>query len=201
VRFRRPDRSFQTGTRAKPTRPDGRHRKRRLVTGGMAFALACVLAATPALRADQLGGLLASIGGLGLAGFAYALVRGRAWAVPWAVVVLGGVYAGSLFLPERGVDRQAAVVAAAFVLLAELTYWTLELRSPISPEPGMLERRAALVAATTVGALLVAGVAIAASSIPLGGGLLGDLLGVFAAVAALAVVAWLAERGRAQSRT
>jgi hypothetical protein len=166
----------------------------------MAVALAAVLAATPALRADRLGGLLASVGALGLAGFFYGVVRGRTWAVPWAVVVLGGAYAGSLFLPDRGVDRQAAVVAAAFVLLAELSYWTLELRAPISPEPGILERRAALVAAATLGALLVSGVAIGASSIPLGGGVLGDLLGVFAAVAALAIVAALADRGR-QSRT
>jgi hypothetical protein len=165
----------------------------------MALALACVLAATPALRADRLGGLLASVGALGLAGFAYALVRGRTWGVPWALVVLGGAYAGSLFLPERGVDRQAAVVAAAFVLLAELSYWTLELRAPISPEPGMLERRAALIAVATLGGLLVAAVAVAASSIPLGGGVLGDLLGVFAAVAALAIVAALAERGRQSS--
>jgi hypothetical protein len=158
-----------------------------------------VLAATPAVRADRLGGLLASAGALGLAGFAYGLVRGRPWAVPWAVVVLGGVYAGSLFVPERGVDRQAPFVAAAFLLLAELSYWTHELRTPISPEPGMLERRAMLIAAATLGGLLVAAVAIAATAIPLGGGVLGDLLGVAAAIAALAIVAWLAERGRSRS--
>jgi hypothetical protein len=158
-----------------------------------------VLAAEPALRAAQLGGLLASVGGLAFVGFAYALVRGRAWAVPWVVVVLGGAYAASLFLPERGVDREAPLVAAAFVLLAELSYWTLELRTPISPEPGMLERRSVLVAAATLGGLLVAAVAVAATAIPLGGGVVGDLLGVFAAVLALAVVAWLAERGRQSS--
>jgi hypothetical protein len=158
-----------------------------------------VLAATPALRADRLGGLLAAVGALGLAGFAVGLVRGRAWAVPWAVLVLGGAYAGSLFLPERGVDRQAPFVAAAFLLLGELSYWTLELRTPISPEPGMLERRATLVAAATLGGLLVAAVAIGATAIPLGGGVLRDLLGVGAAIGALALVAWLAERGRSRA--
>jgi hypothetical protein len=158
-----------------------------------------VLAATPAVRADRLGGLLASVGALGLGGFVYGLVRGRAWAVPWAVVVLGGAYAASLFLPERGVDRHAPFVAAAFLLLAELSYWTLELRTPISPEPGILERRAMLIAAATLGALLVSGVAVGATWIPLGGGVLGDLLGVAAAIGALAIVAWLAERGRSRS--
>ena len=169
--------------------------------GASALALAVGLAAVPALRAERLGGLLAAVGGLGVAGFAYGLVRGRAWAVPWAVVVLGGVYAGSLFLPERGVDRDVPLVAAAFVLLAELSYWTRELGVPLTPEPGMLERRTALVATAGLGALVVAGVAMVATAIPLGGGVLGDLLGVVAAVAALGVVAWLAERGRAQSST
>jgi hypothetical protein len=160
-----------------------------------------VLAAEPALRAERLTGLLAAVGGVGFAGFAYALARGRSWAVPWAVVVLGAAYAASLFLPERGVDREAPLFAAAFVLLAELSYWTLELRAPISPEPGMLERRAAVIAAIALGGLVLASVALAATAVPVGGGVLGDLLGVVAAIGALGLVAWLAERGRAQSST
>jgi hypothetical protein len=159
-------------------------------------ALAAALAAAPALRAERLTGLLAFVGAVGLVGFVYGLLRGFSGAVPWAVVVLGGAYAGSLFLPERGVDRDAPLVAAGFVVLAELAYWTLELRTPLSPEPGMLARRARLVGAAGVGALVVAAIAIVATAIPLGGGLTGDLLGVAAAVAALAVVATLADRGR-----
>lgn len=151
--------------------------------------------------ADRLVGLLAFVGAVGVAGFAYALVRGRAWAAPWALVLLGTAYAGSLFAPERGIDREAPLVAAGFLLLAELTYWTLELRTPVDPEPGMLARRTALVAAAALGALLVAAVAVAATEIRLGGGLAGDLLGIAAAIAALAVIARLAERSRRQSST
>ena len=96
---------------------------------------------------------------------------------------------------------QGFSVAASFLLLAELAYWTLELRTPLSPEPGMLERRAMLIAAAVIGGLLVATVAMVATAIPLGGGLAADLLGVVAAIGALGVLAWLAERGRAQSST
>ena len=165
------------------------------------MALAVALAAAPALRADRLAGLLACVGAVGVAGFVYSLLRGSAGAVPWVVVVLGGAYAGSLFLPERGIDRDAPLVAAGFVVLAELGYWTLELRTPLSPEPGMLGRRGVLVAAAGIGALVVAAVAIVATAIPLGGGVMGDLVGVVAAVGALAVVAALADRGRRQSST
>jgi hypothetical protein len=130
---------------------------------------------------------------------AYAVLRGRAWALPWALVFLGAAYAGSLFLPDRGVDRQAPLVAAGFLLLAELSYWALELRTPVSPEPGMLSRRAVVVATAGLGALVVASVAVVATAIPLGGGVLVDLVGVAAAVAALAVVARLAQRERQSS--
>jgi hypothetical protein len=158
-----------------------------------------VLAIEPVLRAERLTGLLGTAGGVGFAGFVWGVARGRSWAVPWAVVVLGGAYAASLFLPEREVDRSAPLMAATFVLLAELAYWTLELRAPLSPEPGMLERRMALIAVTTIGGFILASVALAATAVPVGGGVLGDLLGVAAAIGALTIVAWLAQRGRQSS--
>jgi hypothetical protein len=160
--------------------------------------VAAVLAVEPVLRAERLTGLLGAVAGVGFVGFVWGLARGRTWAVPWAVVVLGGAYAASLFLPERDVDRSAPLLAAALVLLGELAYWTLELRAPISPEPGMLERRSALIAVTTIGSFILASVALAATAVPLGGGVLGDLLGVVAAIAAFALVAWLAQRERSQ---
>ena len=167
------------------------------MTGALALALAGALAAVPVTRAERLTGLLVALAGVGFVGFAWGLLRGRPWAVSWAVVVLGAAYTASLFLPERGLDRQAPLVAAGFVLLAELAYWTHELRAPISPEPGMLERRSLLIAAATLGAMVVASVALAATAVPLGGGALADLLGVIAAVGALGVVAWFAQRERA----
>ena len=171
----------------------------RFLTGALAVAVAVGLAAAPALRADRLGELLAAAGAVGVAGFVYGLVRARAWAVPWVVVVLGGTYAASLFLPQRGVDETAPLFAAAFLLLAELTFWTAELRAPLSPAPGMLERRVFVIAAATLGATLVAAFALTATAVPLGGGVLADLLGVAAAIGALAIVAWLAQRGRQSS--
>jgi hypothetical protein len=155
-----------------------------------------VLAATAALGAGELSGLLAVVGGAGVLALAYGVLLGRSWPVPWGLMLLGGAYAGSLFLPERGVDREAPLVAACFLLVAELAYWALELRTPVSPEPGMLTRRATLVAAAAFGALPVAAVVVAATAIPLGAGVLVDLLGVAAAVAAFAVVARLAQRER-----
>jgi ABC-type Fe3+-siderophore transport system permease subunit len=169
----------------------------RLATGGAALVVALGLAAAPALRAERLVGLLACAGGLGVLFLVYALVRGRASVVPWSLVALGGAYAGSLFLPERGIDREAPLVAAAFVLLAELAYWTLELGTPIEPEPGMLGRRVGVVAAATLGALVVAAAVTVAATVQVGGGVPADLLGVAAAVGALAIVTWLAQRQRA----
>jgi hypothetical protein len=163
--------------------------------------VAIALAAAPALRADRLGGLLAVAGALAVLVLGYGLARGRAAPVPWTLVLLGAAYTGSLFLPDDGIDIRAPLVAAGFLLLAELSYWTLELRTPVSPEPGMLARRTLLVTAAALGALVTGGIALAATAIPLGGGLLADLLGVVAAVAALAVVARLAQRDGAQSST
>jgi hypothetical protein len=171
----------------------------RLAAAAAAIALASLLAAAIALRADRLGGLLASVGALAVLSLAYGVLRGRAWTVPWALLLLGGAYAGSLFLSSPDVDREAPLVAAGFLLVAELAYWSLELRTPISPEPGMLGRRAALIVAAALGALVVASVAIVATAISLGGGVLVDLLGVAAAVAALVVVARLAQREQASA--
>jgi hypothetical protein len=136
---------------------------------------------------------------LALVVLAYGVVFGRPAAVPWALLLLGTAYTGSLYLPDRGIDTHAPLVAAGFLLLAELAYWSLELRTPIGPEPGMLPRRTLTVIAAALGALVVAGIAIAATAIDVGGGLLADLLGVVAAVAAIAVVARLAQRGQSST--
>jgi hypothetical protein len=158
------------------------------------LAVASALAAMPVLRADRLDGLLTAAGAVAVVSLAYGLLRGRTWVVPWCLLLLGAAYGGSLFLPERGVDEDAPFVALGFVLLAELAYWALELRTPIAPEPGMFVRRAALVAAAASGGLVVALLAIVATALPLGGGVLWNAVGVLAAAGVLAVVARLAQR-------
>jgi hypothetical protein len=190
ARGRAARRSGRGGDRIPATRAPGP----RLIVSLAALALAAALAAVPVLRADRLDGLFLAAGGVAVAVLGYGLARGRASAVPWTLLLLGAAYGGALFLPERGVDEDAPLLALGFVLLAELSYWALELRTPLTSEPGMLVRRAAIVAAAALGALVVAVLSIAATAVPLGGGVLWDAVGVLAAAAVLLIVARLAER-------
>jgi hypothetical protein len=111
--------------------------------------------------------------------------------------VLGAEYTVSLFLPEGGVDGGAPLVAAGLLLTAELASWSVELRTPVEAEPLVVARRAALVLAIACGAVPVSAVVLAATALPLGGGVGWDAVGVVAALGAGAVLAALS---RSRSR-
>ena len=115
--------------------------------------------------------------------------------------MLGAGYALALALgPERAtVDAAVPLVAAALLVVAELAYWSLELRDPGSWEGPLLVRRVAALGALALVSLALGSIVVLATAVELRGGLGLDLVGVAAAVATLAVLAALARRGAARS--
>jgi hypothetical protein len=136
-----------------------------------------------------------------LAALAVSLWRGWPVIVAWALALLGAGYALALALgPERAtVDAAAPLVAGALLVVAELAYWSLELRDPGSWEGALLTRRLAALGALALVSLALGSTVVVATAAELRGGLGLDLVGVAAAVATLAVLAALARRGAARS--
>ena len=112
-----------------------------------------------------------------------------------ALVVLGGEYAGLFLVRNETVDVRAPLYGVGLLLVAELAFAALELRAG-TPEPGLLARRAALVAMLALGGVLAGAVVLAAATVPLEGGVALQAVGVVAAVGALLLLGRLASRPR-----
>ena len=106
---------------------------------------------------------------------------------------LGAPYAVSLH-GQHAIDGRAPVVGGLLVLVAELAYWSLERRTPVGDEAGLHMRRAVSLLATTLGSTAVAAALLAVTSVPLGGSVTWDALGLTAAAGALALLALLSQR-------
>jgi hypothetical protein len=118
-------------------------------------------------------------------------------AVPLAIVVVGLEYAAALAVQDDQLDPRAPVFAAALFAAAELGYWSLELRDVVADEPGAYLRRLGLLAALTLGTLVLGQVLLALVDVSERGGIVLEAIGVVAAVAALAIVAVSARRPQA----
>ena len=122
------------------------------------------------------------------------LVLRRPVAIPAAVVVLAAPYVAALGFEIDGIDTRAPLLAALLFVVAELAYWSLELRGTLADEPGTYLRRVALLATlalvTIAGGTLVLVVVerVAARGVAI------DLLGAVAAVGAVALLALAAVR-------
>jgi hypothetical protein len=110
--------------------------------------------------------------------------------VPWPLVILGGAYAWSL--GDGAVDQWAPVYAGGVLAIAELVYWSVELRGRAHDAERLTERRAALIAALALATVVAGGLVLAATSLRIGSGIAVDALGAAAAVVALGIVAVLA---------
>jgi hypothetical protein len=110
--------------------------------------------------------------------------------LPWPLVVLAGLYAWTL--GGGSIDQWSPVYAAGLLAVAELAYWSLELRGRAQDAERLIERRTALVATLTLVAIGAGALVLAATALPIGSGVPTDLLGAAAAVAAVAVFAALA---------
>jgi hypothetical protein len=148
-----------------------------------------------AAASDRAAGLLAALGGTGVAILALGAMARVPEAVPAGIVLVAAEYA--VFLAVRGdaVDAAAPLVAGALVLAGELAYSALE--PPLAPAPAVLRVWRALRSVVTVaGAALVAALVLLAAVAGVGSGTAFQLLGIVAAVAAAGLLALLA-RGRA----
>jgi hypothetical protein len=153
-----------------------------------------VLVAVPAVdpaRGD--GRLLALLGIAGWLLLAGALAAGVPAVVVPGLLALGAEYALSL---GSAVDGRAPLYAAGLLVVAELSYWSLERRIDIAAEPDTVRVRAVLVAVLAAAAIVLGGIMLGLVGLRLGGGIGWELVGLVAAVGALALVAMLARRAQ-----
>jgi hypothetical protein len=139
--------------------------------------------------------LVAAAGVLGLGVLLASLAFARPSGVAWALVLLAGEYGGALAAGEdTSVDAAAPLYAGGLLVLAELAYWSLELRGRGREERRVAVRRLTAVTALAICSVVVGAVVVVVTAVPLGGGLVWDAVGVAAAVGTLAIVALLARR-------
>jgi hypothetical protein len=155
-----------------------------LVAAGIALA--------PLLRgsSDKLVLLVLGVGGLLVlcAGLAARWSAG----VTFAVALLGAEQAVWLARGPEALDPWTPLYAGAFLLVAELAWWSLEPRVPAWAERGTAPRRLLTVLLACAGGSIVAALVVIAAGLPIHGGFGLELAGVLAATAALAVVAAVA---------
>jgi hypothetical protein len=122
------------------------------------------------------------------------LVLRRPVGIPAAIFLLGASYTMRLLAEEEALDLRAPLIAAAFFALAELSYWSLELRQGIADEAGTQLRRIGLISGLTLGVLALGIALLALVDGVRTGGPAVEALGVAAAVAALALLAFSSRR-------
>jgi hypothetical protein len=135
---------------------------------------------------------VAALGGVGLFVTALALVSRLATLLPWGFVGVGAAYAVFLSLRAGTVDARAPIVAAAFFVAAELSFWSIERRSWRS-EWHVVVRRLVLLVSAGLATALVGGLLLLIAS-GRRSGIGQEAAGVAAAVLTLAVIAVLARR-------
>ena len=91
-------------------------------------------------------------------------------------------------------DTQAPLVAGALLAVAELAYWSLELRTLVIDEAGTYLRRIALLATLVLGVVGIGAVMLTLVELVAAGGIAVDILGAVAALGALALLALAARR-------
>lgn len=111
-----------------------------------------------------------------------------------ALGLSGGAYAALLAIDGPPLDGRAAGVAAALVVVGELTGWANELRGATADEPGGAWRRPVWVAGVGSAALGLSWALLALVDFARFEGLAVEAVGAVAALAALLLVRRLARR-------
>lgn len=114
--------------------------------------------------------------------------------VPVAITLLGGEYVLILAVEADSLDTRAPLVAGALLAVAELAYWSLELRVPVVDEPGTYLRRIAFLATLVLGVIVFGVAVLTLVEAVAAGGVAIDILGAVAALGALALLALAARR-------
>ena len=135
------------------------------------------------VRATLLAAFLAA------ASLAGGLVLRRPVVIPVAVCVLAAPYVAGLGFELDGLDTRAPLLAGLLFVVAELAYWSLELRGALADESGTYLRHVALLAGLTVGAIAAGTVVLAVVEGVAARGAAVDVVGAIAAVSAIALLA------------
>ena len=116
------------------------------------------------------------------------------WNAPLVLGIasLGAEQAVRLTAGPSRVDPWTPAYAAGFLLAAELAWWSIEPRVAAWSDLEVLVRRALAIAGCCAGGALLAALVVLAAGAPLHGGVGLELVGVAAAVTAIAVVAAVA---------
>jgi hypothetical protein len=114
--------------------------------------------------------------------------------IPVAIALLGAEYVAILGFEADALDTRAPLVAGALLAVAELAYWSLELRGPVVDEAGTYLRRIALLATLVVSFVGVGAIMLALVEVIAAGGIAVDILGAAAAFGALGLLALAARR-------
>ena len=114
--------------------------------------------------------------------------------IPAAVCMLATPYVAALGFELDALDTRAPLIAALLFVVAELAYWSLELRGALADEPGTYLRRVALLALLAVVTIAGGTVVLAIVGAIAARGVAIDLLGAVAAVGAIALLALAAVR-------
>lgn len=125
------------------------------------------------------------------------LVLRQALAIPIAVCLLGAPYVARLGFETDALDTSAPLLAALLLAVAELAYWSLELRGTIADEPGTYLRRVALLAALFVGTIAAGTGMLALVAVVATRGIAVDVVGAAAAAGAIALLVIAGRRGPA----
>jgi hypothetical protein len=134
------------------------------------------------------------VGGLAIVTLLVGLFARWSAALAVGIALLGAQQALRLALGPDALDSWTPVSAGALLLAAELAWWSIEPRVPAWAQPGLASRRLAAVLLGCGAASLVSAAVLVVSGAQVGGGFALELVGVAAATAALAVVAWVTRR-------
>lgn len=149
--------------------------------------------ATLPFRADRLVPLVAAVAGAAVLLLLAGLAGRWSGLLPWALALGGAAYAAFLVIDQSAIDAYAPIYGAGLLVVAELSYWSIE-RGVGGEGEGLGSRRVALIAAAVLVAGGIGGLILTMAELSVSGGLGLELLGVAAAIAALAVIGVLARR-------
>ena len=154
-------------------------------------------AAYPAAVADAFRRELVALAAVACAALVVGILARVRWLVPASLLAAAAAYAGFLLLRDAGFDPLAPLYGAALLLVAELAEWAAD--PPLRETPRLqLARASSLVLLATAGAVAGGAVLVAARVAAARDDPLLEPLGVAAAVATVALVAWL---GRQRERS
>ena len=139
--------------------------------------------------------MLGAVGGIAAVVLAAALMLRLPALIAPALGLLGAEYAAFFALRDDTVDVRAPLYGAAFLLIAELAFATLELRAG-KPEAGLVPRRVVILVIVALGGILAGALVLAAAAAPLDGGVALEAVGLVAAVGLLVGLGRVAVRSR-----